>query len=157
MLAPLWAQTCAHFFDVATNPLLSVKANEILTRAGPKTFRKKCKKTRPGVPPEQITPRQDKKNRMFVTCDFSNCQCIPHKKWQQERDPDEAELAVSRVGFVFAKNIFFQKKHDFSNCYLNLDARCQLWSVPDEAELAVSRVGFAFLQTFLKRTPRQDT
>ena len=32
MLAPLWAQTCAHFFDVATNPLLSAKANEILTR-----------------------------------------------------------------------------------------------------------------------------
>ena len=67
-LTYLWRNFCTHFFDVATKPLLSEITYDILTRAGPKTFRKKCKKTRPGVPPEQRSPRQDKKSRICVTC-----------------------------------------------------------------------------------------
>ena len=79
---------CTHFFDVATKPLLSEIAYDILTRAGPKTFRKKCKKTRPGVPPEQRTPRQDKKSRMCVTCKLRDPRNNSHRKWQQEGVPE---------------------------------------------------------------------
>ena len=41
MLALLYTQTGAHFFDVAKESLLSENAYDILTRAGPKTLPKK--------------------------------------------------------------------------------------------------------------------
>ena len=50
MLALLWAQTSAHFFDVAKGSLLSENAYDILTRAGPKTLPKKVPKNSFGGP-----------------------------------------------------------------------------------------------------------
>ena len=41
MLALLWTQTSAQFFDVAKKSLLSENTYDILTRAGPKTLPKK--------------------------------------------------------------------------------------------------------------------
>ena len=50
MLALLWAQTSAHFFDVAKESLLSENTYDILTRAGPKTLPKKVPKNSFGGP-----------------------------------------------------------------------------------------------------------
>ena len=151
MLALLQAKTGAHFFDVAKKPLLSEITYDILTRAGPKTFRKKCKKTRPGVPPEQRSPRQDKKSRICVTCKLRDPRNNSHRKWQQESDLARPAPTCPIRSLHFEQNAFFCKKLDFSDLHSKLDARTQLWSVPDEAELAVSRVSFAFLQTFLQK------
>ena len=106
---------CTHFFDVATKPLLSEFYQSILTRAGPKTFRKKCKKTRPGVSPEQRSPRQDKKSRMCVTCKLRDPRNNSHRKWQQESDLARPAPTCPIRSLHFEQNAFFCKKLDFSD------------------------------------------
>ena len=118
-----------------------------------KRFRKKCQKTRSGVPPEQWSPRQYQKMKKRVTYKSKNRGEITHRKWQHERDPERPAPTRQPQKCFVKKTCFFEKKRDFSKVQRFLDARCQLWSVPEEAELAVPRVPFAFLQNFFKKTP----
>ena len=76
-----------------------------------KRFRKKCQKTRLGVPPEQRTPRQDQKMKKCVTYKSKNPGDSTHRKWQQEKDPERpAPTRQPKLCFV-KKNMFFLKKN----------------------------------------------
>ena len=67
MLALLWAQTSAHFFDVAKGSLLSENTYDILTRAGPKTLPKKVPKNSFGGPSCAKVTETVPKNEKCVT------------------------------------------------------------------------------------------
>ena len=75
-----------------------------------KPFRKKCKKTRSGVPPEQRTPRQELKMRMCVHCKSKENRNSTHRKWQQERDPERPAPTLQRRTVFFEQKVFFQKQ-----------------------------------------------
>ena len=125
-----------------------------------KRFRKKCQKTRSGVPPEQRTPRQDQKMKKCVTYKSYSSGRKAHRKLHHERDPERpAPTRQPKKRFV-KKTCFFSKTCVFQFKKAFLAARPQPWSVPEEAELAVPRVPFAFLQNFLQKVrgagPRRD-
>ena len=78
-----------------------------------KPFRKKCQKTRSGVPPEQRTPRQDQKMKKCVTYKSKNPGDSTHRKWQQEKDPERpAPTRQPKLCFV-KKTRFFERKTCF--------------------------------------------
>ena len=80
-----------------------------------KPFRKKCQKTRSGVPPEQSSPRQYQKMKKCVTYKSQNRGEITHRKWQHERDPERpAPTRQPKKRFVKKKRVFFQKSVFFS-------------------------------------------
>ena len=74
-----------------------------------KPFRKKCKKTCSGVPPEQRTPGQDLKMRKCVYCKVKEPRDRTHRKWQQERDPERPAPTLHRRACFFLKNAIFEK------------------------------------------------
>ena len=79
-----------------------------------KPFQKKCQKTRSGVPPEQRTPRQDKKMKKCVTYKSYSSGRKAHRKLHHERDPERpAPTRQPKKRFV-KKRIFFQKRVFFS-------------------------------------------
>ena len=104
-----------------------------------KRFRKKCKKTRSGVPPEQRTPRQDQKMKKCVTYKSKNPGDSTHRKWHHERDPERpAPTRQPQKCFVkktcfFEKNVIFPKYNDFWPPAPNLGAslRRQNWPCPE--------------------------
>ena len=121
-----------------------------------KRFRKKCKKTRSGVPPEQWSPRQYQKMKKCITYKSKNRGENSHRKWQHERDPERPAPTRQPHKCFVQKTCFFEKKRAFFTYAWFLAARCQLRSVPEEAELAVPRVPFAFLQNFLQKNTRSS-
>ena len=69
-----------------------------------KPFRKKCKKARSEVSPEQRTPGQERKIR--------KCVCVAklkeppdnsHRKWQQESDPERPVPTLHRRTVLLEK------------------------------------------------------
>ena len=79
-----------------------------------KPFRKKCKKTRSGVPPEQRTPRQDQKMKKCVTYKSKNPGDSTHRKWQHERDPERPAPTRQPKKCFVKKTCFFEKNVLFS-------------------------------------------
>ena len=80
-----------------------------------KPFRKKCQKTRSGVPPEQRTPRQDQKMKKCVTYKSKKGGPTAHRKLHHERDPERPaptrqpwKCFVKKTCF-FEKNVIFPK------------------------------------------------
>ena len=119
-----------------------------------KPFRKKCQKTRSGVPPEQRTPRQDQKMKKCVTYKSKNPGDSTHRKWQQEKDPERpAPTRQPKLCFV-KKTCFFEKKKTKKRVCFNyawfLDAGCQPWSVPEEAKSTRRSTNLVFVQNFLQ-------
>ena len=74
-----------------------------------KRFRKKCKKTRSGVPPEQSSPRQYQKTKKCVTYKSKNRGEITHRKWQHERDPERPAPTRQPWKRFVKKTCFFSK------------------------------------------------
>ena len=124
-----------------------------------KRFRKKCQKTRSGVPPEQGTPGQDLKLRKCVKCKSKRTPRQFAKKVATRKGHWEAGAHVAPTSVFFEKTHFL-KKRVFFNYTWYLDAGTQHWSVPEEAGLAVSRVSFTFSPNFLQNarglTARRD-
>ena len=99
---------CTHFFDIASKSRSWVSLHKKSVHARvQKPFRKKRKKTRSGVPPEQRTPRQDLKMRKCVYCKVKEPRDNPHRKWQQERDPERPAPTYFIGSFYFEKTCFF--------------------------------------------------
>ena len=120
-----------------------------------KPFRKKCKKTRSGVPPEQRTPRQDQKMKKCVIYKSKNPGDSTHRKWQQERDPERlAPTRQPHLCFV-KKNVFFLKK---KTCFFLLCSVSGRW-VPTSERPWGGRIGRApstlcFFTKFLQKNTR---
>ena len=74
-----------------------------------KPFRKKCKKTRSGVPPEQRSPRQYQKMKKCVTYKSKNPRENSHRKWQHERDPERPAPTRQPWKRFVKKTCFFSK------------------------------------------------
>ena len=74
-----------------------------------KPFQKKCQKTRSGVPPEQRTPRQDKKMKKCVTRKSKNPGDSTHRKLHHERDPERPAPTRQPWKRLMKKTCFFSK------------------------------------------------
>ena len=74
-----------------------------------KPFRKKCRKTRSGVPPEQRTPRQDQKMKKCVTYKSKKGGPSTHSQWHHERDPERPAPTRQPKKCFVKKTCFFEK------------------------------------------------
>ena len=121
-----------------------------------KRFRKKCQKTRSGVPPEQSSPRQYQKMKKCVTYKSKNRGENSHRKWQHERDPERPAPTRQPQKCFVKKTCFFEKKTRFFHLCLVTGRADPTSERPWGGRIGRASSTLCFFTKFLQKTPRRS-